>query len=72
MLLDIAFLKTLGEMRAILVAVFIVHVFVHDHAHKKGFVIKTKKGKSYLAESAHSHGNQKGKEKDSAFDYAVG
>ena len=55
-------------MRAILVAIFIVHVFAHGHAHKKGFVIKTKKGKSYLAESAHSHGNHKGKEND----YEVG
>ena len=61
-------------MRAILVAIFIAHVFAHNHpkSHKskKGFVIKTKKGKSYLVGSA--GGKHKGKKAEYASDYALG
>ena len=55
-------------MRAICFALVIINVLAHDHhGSKKSFIIKTKKGNGYLAES--------GKQKQGVVfgsDYAVG
>ena len=61
-------------MRAICFALVIINVLAHDHAGKKGFVIKTKKGKSYLAdkgEHKHIHPSN-GESGQSDSDYALG
>ena len=59
-------------MRAICFALVIINVLAHDHAGKKGFVIVTKKGKSYLAEKdKHIHPSN-GESGQSDSDYALG
>ena len=61
-------------MRAICFALIIINVLAHDHAGKKGFVIMTKKGKSYLAEKGeHEHIHpSNGESGQSDSDYALG
>ena len=55
-------------MRAICIALFIIDMLTQAHASRKSLIIKTKKGKSYLAEAA----GEKHDKEDAGTDYALG
>ena len=55
-------------MRAICFALFIIDMLPQADASKKSLIIKTKKGKSYLAETA----GEEHEEGDAGTDYALG